>query len=187
MARLSRDDWVDAAYTAFTGGGIGAVRVEAVARALGATKGSFYWHFAGREELLTEVLTRWEHVETEQIIDDAEAAEGDVLANLIELILVRMEGRGGELTLFHAARDEGIEQVVAAITERRVGYITQILIARGVPAAEAAQRGAVVVAALVGLQQLYAGGWSDPDTSPRALVDTIFAMALRAPVPASSS
>jgi AcrR family transcriptional regulator len=48
MARLTREDWLDAAYRRFSDDGIAAVAVEPVARSLGATKGSFYWHFADR-------------------------------------------------------------------------------------------------------------------------------------------
>ena len=62
MASFSADDWVDAAYRRFNEGGLAAVRVEAVARDLGATKGSFYWHFTDRGALVDDVLTRWEEL-----------------------------------------------------------------------------------------------------------------------------
>src|SRR5690606_14615731 len=57
---IGRDDWSNAAAVATAAGGIDAVRVEALARRLGVTKGSFYWHFADRSALLDAVLTRWE-------------------------------------------------------------------------------------------------------------------------------
>ncbi|SHH64250.1 transcriptional regulator, TetR family [Jatrophihabitans endophyticus] len=61
VARTPREVWVDAATRALAaGGGPQAVRVEALARLVGATKGSFYWHFADRDALLAAVLDTWE-------------------------------------------------------------------------------------------------------------------------------
>lgn len=52
--------WVRAALEAIKAGGVAAVSVEALARTLGVTKGSFYWHFQSREALLKAALERWE-------------------------------------------------------------------------------------------------------------------------------
>jgi AcrR family transcriptional regulator len=57
---IGREQWIDAATAALAEGGVDAVRVEAQARTLGVTKGSFYWHFADRAALLDAVLERWE-------------------------------------------------------------------------------------------------------------------------------
>ena len=54
-------DWLRAARLALLRGGIGAVRVEKLARSLGVTKGSFYWHFRDREHLLESLLREWEN------------------------------------------------------------------------------------------------------------------------------
>lgn len=58
-ARLTRDDWLDAAFQAAIGGGFGAVRVLTLADTLGVTRGSFYWHFADRAELVRALIDRW--------------------------------------------------------------------------------------------------------------------------------
>jgi AcrR family transcriptional regulator len=58
---LKREDWLRAARLALLRGGVEAVRVEKLARALGVTKGSFYWHFTGRQELLELLLREWEN------------------------------------------------------------------------------------------------------------------------------
>src|SRR5258708_7678611 len=58
--RLSRDDWTAAALDAIAEGGLAAVAVEPLAVRLGVTKGSFYAHFASRDELIEAVLARWE-------------------------------------------------------------------------------------------------------------------------------
>ena len=57
---LSREAWGEAALEALAAGGLEAVAVEPLARRLGVTKGSFYWHFPSREALLREALALWE-------------------------------------------------------------------------------------------------------------------------------
>ena len=61
MARgLRKDDWLRAARLALLKSGASEVRVERLARDLKVTKGSFYWHFKDREELLELLLREWE-------------------------------------------------------------------------------------------------------------------------------
>jgi AcrR family transcriptional regulator len=45
------------------------VAVEPLARALGATKGSFYWHFSDRAALVATTLELWEQRETTEVIE----------------------------------------------------------------------------------------------------------------------
>ena len=58
---LQREDWLRAARLALLRGGIGAVRVEKLSRSLHVTKGSFYWHFRDRDDLLELLLREWEN------------------------------------------------------------------------------------------------------------------------------
>src|SRR5205807_2697550 len=60
MDRLAREDWLRAARLALLRGGVEAVRPEKIARDLEVTKGSFYWHFQNREDLLEALLSEWE-------------------------------------------------------------------------------------------------------------------------------
>lgn len=69
---LTAETWAEAALDAIAGGGIEAVAVEPLARQLGVTKGSFYWHFANREALIKAALELWERHETETTISRAE-------------------------------------------------------------------------------------------------------------------
>src|SRR5215831_599523 len=66
--RLSADDWAGAALAALAEGGLAAVAVEPLAARLGATKGSFYWHFANRSALQEAAVLRWEERHTEAVI-----------------------------------------------------------------------------------------------------------------------
>ena len=58
--RLSRDDWLDAAFEAVAESGFDSVRVLTLAEALGVTRGSFYWHFSDHAELIAGLVARWQ-------------------------------------------------------------------------------------------------------------------------------
>src|SRR3970040_1299384 len=72
-ARLSAEDWAQAALDLIAEQGVAAVAVEPLARRLGVTKGSFYWHFPSRDALLVAALERWEKVEQETVFGKLEA------------------------------------------------------------------------------------------------------------------
>src|SRR5688500_3247840 len=67
--RLDPEDWTRAALTAIAEGGTANVSVERLARELGATKGSFYWHFKDRPALIEAALQLWERDFTDRIIE----------------------------------------------------------------------------------------------------------------------
>ena len=71
--RLSAEDWALAALDVIAEQGLAAVAVEPLARRLGVTKGSFYWHFPSREALLVAALERWEAMEQETVFGKLEA------------------------------------------------------------------------------------------------------------------
>ena len=66
--RLTAADWTEAALEALAQGGLAAVAVEPLAKTLGTTKGSFYWHFADRNALLEATLGLWERRDTDRVI-----------------------------------------------------------------------------------------------------------------------
>lgn len=183
MARVTADEWLDAAYERFNAGGLAAVRVEAIARDLGATKGSFYWHFADRAELVAAVMRRWEQRETDFVIELVERSGSPEqrLAALYDVIVDRMAQRGGERTLYLDAVPEGVDDAVARVTERRVAYVAALLHDAGLDDDEARRRGAAVVAAVIGFQQLAAGGWrAGPEVDTHELASSILRMSLGA-------
>src|SRR5690606_41191321 len=71
-ARLRAEDWAVAALDVIAEQGLAAVAVEPLARRLGVTKGSFYWHFPSREALLVAALERWEAMEQETVFGQLE-------------------------------------------------------------------------------------------------------------------
>jgi AcrR family transcriptional regulator len=90
MARtLDRDDWLRAARLALLRGGLEAVRVAKLARDLRVTKGSFYWHFKDRDELLELLLREWEG-EGAAIVAQLGGATGrQALVTLMQVLIER--------------------------------------------------------------------------------------------------
>ena len=64
--RLTADDWQQAALDALSEGGLQNIAIEMIAKGLGVTKGSFYWHYSSRDALIQAALELWESQEQEQ-------------------------------------------------------------------------------------------------------------------------
>ena len=77
VQRLSPRDWIHSALDAMVLGGIQAVRIDALARRLGVTKGSFYHHFESREALLDAIAEDWSEQELGDLIEEVGSLPGD--------------------------------------------------------------------------------------------------------------
>src|SRR5688572_760946 len=128
VTRTPRSGWIDEGLRALAGGGPDAVRVEPLARALGVTKGGFYWHFDGRPALLDEMLDAWERSLVDEVIDLVEAAGGDARAKLRHLFGLAGSG-GGELLEIDLAvrdwarRDPAVAERLRRVDNRRMDYM----------------------------------------------------------------
>ena len=80
VARTPRHRWIEEGLRALAAGGPDAVRIEALARALGVSKGGFYGHFDDRRALLDEMLETWERRSTGEVIERVEREGGDPMA-----------------------------------------------------------------------------------------------------------
>jgi AcrR family transcriptional regulator len=171
--RLSRDDWLEAALEALTERGVAGVAVEPLAARLGVTKGSFYWHFADRQELLASTLEKWEHETTAGVIEQLERI-GDARERLAEWAR-RVLGTDKALVtgLHDAADDPIVAPVIRRVTKRRVDYLAGLLREAGVPPAAARHRARLLYAADLGLFQISRALPAGADTRAlaRELVD----------------
>jgi AcrR family transcriptional regulator len=159
-ASLSATDWTAAALQALAEGGLAAVAVEPLAVRLGATKGSFYWHFTGRDELIEATLAQWEKRGTEDVIAAADA-EADVVTRLRELLRLVLGGverqpalGGVELALQATARHPLVAPVLVRVTQRRLAYLTRLFTELGFAPSEASRRGLLAYTAYLGHAQL---------------------------------
>jgi AcrR family transcriptional regulator len=129
ITRTPRQEWIEAGLQALAVGGPGAVRIEALAQALGVTKGGFYGHFADRNALLEEMLDTWERRATDATIETAERKGGDVR--------IRMR-RAGALTFSAellpidlairdwARHDPAVAERLRRVDNRRMAYLREL-------------------------------------------------------------
>lgn len=130
--------------------GFDRLAVEPLAAELGATKGSFYWHFADRAALLAAVLEAWEQ-QTTEIIDAVDAAPAEqALARLVDLTFADQGHDTSEWRIFTAADHPQIGPVVARVHAARIAYIAGLLGARGIPPGQAGLRARIAYAAYLG-------------------------------------
>lgn len=175
---LKAEDWVGAAYSAMAEGGIEAVAIEPLARRLGVTKGSFYWHFQDRKALLEATLERWEKESTEARIT-ASRRISDPRERLIRLgeqvfrddssdedpsgqgVFLR---RAFELAVSDAADDSIVHPFLRRVTERRIDYLEECFRALGFSPEKARHRALLVYAAHAGTLRLFRDA---PNLAPR--------------------
>lgn len=155
MARLTRSDWQRAAWARLTADGIDGVRVEALARDLGATKGSFYWHFDDRESLFASILEYWEALGTDSVIEKidalSETTPQERLRRLLDEVFDHPEADAVEVGIRAWARHHDLARAtVARVDARRVAYVTHLLVAADVPRVAAELRATILYRALIG-------------------------------------
>lgn len=157
QARRTRDDWIDAALDVLLNEGPDAVSVQPIARRLGATKGSFYWHFSARDELLRAALARWEVIATDDVITEIEASPGSPAEKVKQLfahVAASSEQHPGQLLLLGCAGQLDVAAALERTTTRRIGYVSRLLRDTGLTPAVADLRATLAYAAYLGHAQL---------------------------------
>ncbi|PWC44723.1 TetR/AcrR family transcriptional regulator [Azospirillum sp. TSO22-1] len=114
--RLSRADWIAAARRALVEGGIAEVKVDRLAARIAVTRGSFYWHFRSRAELLDALLEEWRHANVEPFLR-VEAGEAPPLLRLKRFVGVWLGADAFDPDLDSAMRDwaRGSKRVAALV------------------------------------------------------------------------
>lgn len=155
--QLSRNDWIQAALDALARGGVAAVRVDVLARELGITRGSFYWHFADRDALLAAALEEWERTVTTETIERLERVSSPV-ERYREIMSLAFFGRrtrdGVEPALAAHADHPIIAPVLRRATAARLRFLTELYVDLGLPEPDARRRALITYAAFVGWLEL---------------------------------
>ncbi len=154
--QLGREDWERAALEAIEHGGLEAAAIEPLARALGVTKGSFYWHFANRDALLSATLARWEAQYTEKIVA-ALAVVTDPRARLEQLITHASMSEGAprfHTALAATAAHPIVRPLLARVTARRIEFLVACFRDLGLAPAVAHRRALLAYTAYLGLMHL---------------------------------
>ncbi len=178
-ARLDGAAWVQAALDIVAAQGVDGVRVEVLAKQLGVTKGSFYWHFKDRDALLEAVLDGWRREATLRIISRLDQAAQSARERLRYLLQLPFHGaraeRGAEIELslrLWSRRDERARATLAEVDELRLRYISGLLADCGFSAEDAKARAVLAYAFIrVGSTLIEAGDDKTVEACFGVLVD----------------
>ncbi|CCD97001.1 putative transcriptional regulator protein [Bradyrhizobium sp. ORS 375] len=149
--QLSAKDWLDQGLRILASQGFTALKAEPMAKAMGVSRGSFYWHFADVATFHAELLKHWREIAAEQVISGVEASAGAEPA--IAVLLRRsftIRAALERAVRSWAASDAVAQQAVQAIDKRRLGYIQSLLAADGLAPEIAAARAQVLYWAFLG-------------------------------------
>ncbi len=128
VTRTPRQRWIEEGLQALAAGGPEAVRVEPMAKALGVTKGGFYWHFEDRQALLDELLDAWERLSVDVPIEAVETAGEDPRARL-RLLSSLATAKVLDIDLAvrdWARRDAAVAARLQRIDNRRMDYLRSL-------------------------------------------------------------
>ncbi len=140
---LHRDAWLKKALDVLFSHGIGSVKVEILARELAVTKGSFYWHFKNRDELLHNVVDWWRDNQI-AFIDSLDISHIRDAPNLIKSVIDytdQTDDSHHDVAMREFARfDSYAATAVAEIDRRRIDYLCALFKAADFGEAEALLR-----------------------------------------------
>ena len=182
--RLDRDVWTRAALGVMGERGVAGLAIEPLARSLGTTKGSFYWHFRDREELIQAALERWENQETDAVIAML-GPLADGRSRLRELLtaifLTHADGPDRSVGLAADTGHPAVQEALARVTRRRIDYVAEQLMAVGIDAEESRHRAVLAYTSYLGWSTMMR---STPGVLPQqeqtaAFVDSVLRLLVR--------
>jgi AcrR family transcriptional regulator len=158
--KLGRQDWIKVGLAALVEGGVEVVRVEPLAKRMDVTKGSFYWHFKDRNDLLESILAEWVEIDTNSIIERVNRIDADPKAKLLQLFELAIaddgltpglkDGSIENAIRAWATNDAKVAAVLEQVDQRRLNYTKNLFLAIGFSEAEALTRARLVYYSLVG-------------------------------------
>jgi AcrR family transcriptional regulator len=155
-APLTREAWVKAAMNLIAQEGVQAVAVEPLALALGVTKGSFYWHFQNRDDLIHASLEAWEQDQSADVVSRY-GGIADPRRRLRVLLFAAFEDlENGKFfaALTVSSEDPRVQPYLQRATERRLAFGVETFQALGLTEKEAKERALLAYAAYAGYFQL---------------------------------
>lgn len=187
--QTDRDTWVRAATQTLADSGVDGIRVETLARGLGLTKGSFYWHFKDRQDLLSGVLETWKEGRIRDIVKQTRREPGGEVAQIFHVIDVYSASRNRKGILIELAmrewarRDAAAAAIVEEVDAWRLRCARDLFLACGVPMHEASTRSMLLYAYVFGVSMMNCEKF---DGDVARMKDDIRALIARSPTPVPS-
>jgi AcrR family transcriptional regulator len=149
--QLSAKDWLDLGLRTLPKSGFTALKAEPLAKAMGVSRGSFYWHFKDIGAYHAAILKHWREVAAEQIIANLEASS----KHDNPLLLLLRRTFSSRLALENAVRtwatlDPVARAAVQATDRRRLSYVQKLFERSGVSPGVARSRAQIFYWAFLG-------------------------------------
>lgn len=177
-AQLTPLDWISAATSLLIDKSIDAVGVDTLAKHLGVTRGSFYWHFTNRDDLLERILKNWKEKATEDVIFRFTREGVTPQELIIQLTTLPFRGKSAkesaslELAIrAWARRDASARQVVDQVDAERLSYIAQCFSSLGFDIADAKVRAFALYSYTLSESILYNQGSAAEKESRRQFIE----------------
>lgn len=178
--QLDRSNWIESAIDVLAREGIAGLRVEVLAKRCGVTKGSFYWHFKDRQDLLAAILEHWREGRIRDIEKTTTVTSGLERSQLHFAIEVygasrNRKGMAIELAVRDWARhDPQAAAIVEAVDLYRLDCTRKLFVAAGMSDAEAKSRSLLLYACVFGLSLMHYAHFDDnPDDLKRRIAERI--------------
>ena len=169
-SRLTRDDWLAAGLAALSETGPGALGAEPLARRVGATKGSFYWHFADVPAYSAALLALWQAAVEAALEPDETDPAAARLRTCAQAIATPPHDAEPAIRAW-AATDPQAARAVAATDTARRDRLAALLAACGIANPDMAR---ILLGAAIGMQGL--GGAKANRDAIGSLVDLMLAL-----------
>ena len=155
--RLTAIDWQDAALEAIGEQGVSGIAVEPLARRMGVTKGSFYWHYPNREALLAATLERWEKQECAAFEKDFFAVDQprERMAEVFRRTQREVQSHVIFCALFKAVDLPAVGAVMQRVSDHRITLLARGFQNLGLEPADAMKRAQLAYLSYVGFLQYY--------------------------------
>jgi AcrR family transcriptional regulator len=124
--RLSREEWLAKALDVIASKPHGKLRIHELVKDLGVTRGSFYWHFKGREDFVRSMAEFYDRWSTDQVIAAVEAGGGDAkqrLRTIMEVVFRNRLGRYEMALHAWAFQEPVVEEAVRRSEENRLAFV----------------------------------------------------------------
>jgi AcrR family transcriptional regulator len=145
-------DWEEAALAAIAAHGLRALAIPELARSLGVTKGSFYWHFRGIGELVEAAMRRWEEMDRVSLDELKEIS--DPRARLTALFVQAMEKQQAHALYVALSAIPDVAPSIRRITDRRLQFLLDAYRELGLARLEAREQALLAYTAYVGSMHL---------------------------------
>lgn len=129
-SKLSKEDWLSAALDVLNERGVDSVKVLPLSKALGVTRGSFYWHFKDRKDLLQQMLEYWERELTDAVIQQTkklDASAEDKLRYVVTNVLYQSMDRYDTAVRAWSLFDGSTLKTMKRVERKRLRFLTELL------------------------------------------------------------